>query len=59
MPDVITIRLLTFLRPLHHDSACSGLTTDKFGTSFAAQSNAAAAIHDGQYSTNIASVDHI
>jgi len=51
--------VLTFLRPLHHDSACSGFTTDKFGTSFAAQSKAAAAIHDGQYSRKITSVDHI
>lgn len=51
--------LLTLLSPSHHDSACSGLTRDKFGTSLAAQRIAAAAMLDGQYSKKLASVDII
>jgi len=49
--------MLTLCSPSHHDSACSGLTRDKFGISLAAQSMAAAAMHDGQYSRKLASVD--
>lgn len=39
--------MLTFLSPSHHDSACSGLTRDQSGISLAAESIAAAAMHDG------------
>lgn len=49
--------MLTLCSPSHHDSACSGLTRDKFGISLAAQSIAAAAMQDGQYSRKLASVD--
>lgn len=49
--------MLTLCSPSHHDSACSGLARDKFGISLAAQSMAAAAMHDGQYSRKLASVD--
>ena len=50
---------LTLLSPSHHDSASSGLSRDRFGISFAAESIAAAAMHDGQYSRKLASViDH-
>lgn len=47
--------MLTFLSPSHHDSACSGLTKDQLGISFAAQSMDAAAMHDGQYARKQAS----
>jgi hypothetical protein len=50
---------LTLCSPSHHDSACSGLARDKFGISLAAQSMAAAAMHDGQYSRKLASVDNV
>jgi len=43
------------LSPSHHDSACSGLKRGKFGMSLAAQSIAAAAMLDGQYSRKLAS----
>lgn len=48
--------MLTLLSPSHHDSACSGFSRDKFGISLAAESIAAAAMHDGQYSRKLASV---
>ena len=47
---------LTLHSPSHHDSACSGLTKDKLGISLAAQSMAAAAMLDGQYSSKPTSV---
>lgn len=49
--------MLTFCSPSHHDSACSGLTRERLGISLAAQSMAAAAMQDGQYSRKLASVD--
>ena len=48
--------MLTLLSPLHQDSACSGLRRVKLGISFAAQSKAAAAMQEGQYSRKLASV---
>ena len=47
--------LLTLLSPSHHDSACSALTLEKLGISLAAESIAAAAMHDGQYSRKLVS----
>jgi len=42
-----TYNMLTLLSPSHHDSASSGLTKDQLGISLAAESMAAAAMHDG------------
>lgn len=39
--------MLTFLSPSHHDSACSGLRAAQLGISLAADTMAAAAMHDG------------
>lgn len=47
---------LTLLNPSHHVSARSGSTSDNLGISLAAQSMAAAAMHDGQYSRTLPSV---
>lgn len=47
--------MLTLLSPSHHDSAFSELTIEKSGMSLAAESIAAAAMHDGQYSKKLAS----
>lgn len=47
--------IFSLLSPSHHDSARSGSTSDNFGISLAAQSMAAAAMHDGQYSRKLAS----
>lgn len=51
--------LTTFLSPSHHDSACSGLTRDQLGISFAAWRMAAAAMHDGQYARKLASEENM
>lgn len=48
--------ILTLLSPLHQDSACSAFKRVKVGISFAAQSKAEAAMHEGQYSRKLASV---
>lgn len=51
------IKFLTLRSPSHQDSACSAFTREKFGRSLAAQSIVAAAMHDGQYSRKLASVN--
>lgn len=48
--------IFSLLSPPHHDSACSGFSSDKLGISLAAESMAAAAMHDGQYSRKLASL---